>query len=173
MSPPPARSGPSSTSSEARRIQKSGSEAQRSVAAKASGCRAASAPGFFYSAAFVEAGKGGLVWDEARVAELIADPAKFLGGEHRMRYKAITDPAERAPLILAEPPLRRRVGGVARFDLGTEATRQRHLGERHGEPAIAEVMHRVDQPVGDQLFDDLWVNRGWQKVSGASSAGQE
>lgn len=65
------------------------------------GRRAASAPGFFYSAAFVEAGKGGLVWDEEKVAELIADPAKFLGGEHRMRYKAITDPAERAQIVQA------------------------------------------------------------------------
>ncbi len=65
------------------------------------GRRAASAPGFFYSAAFVEAGKAGLVWDEAKVAELIADPEKFLGGQHRMRYKPITDPAEREQIVRA------------------------------------------------------------------------
>jgi cytochrome c len=65
------------------------------------GRRAATAPGFYYSSAFVEAGKGGLIWDEAKVAELISDPAKFLGGEHRMRYKAITDPAEREQIVQA------------------------------------------------------------------------
>lgn len=65
------------------------------------GRRAASAPGFYYSGAFVEAGKSGLVWDEESISELIADPAKFLGGEHRMRYKPITDPAERAEIIAA------------------------------------------------------------------------
>ena len=65
------------------------------------GRRAASAPGFYYSAAFVEAGKAGLVWDEAKVAELIADPEKFLGGRHRMRYKPITDPAEREQIVQA------------------------------------------------------------------------
>lgn len=65
------------------------------------GRRAASAPGFYYSSALVEAGQSGLVWDEARIAELIADPERFLGGEHRMRYKPITDPAERAQIIAA------------------------------------------------------------------------
>lgn len=65
------------------------------------GRRAASAPGFYYSDALVEAGNGGLVWDEAKVAELIADPANFLGGRHRMRYKAITDPAERQQIVQA------------------------------------------------------------------------
>lgn len=65
------------------------------------GRRAGSARGFYYSAAFVNAGRDGLVWDDARVAQLIADPAKFLGGEHRMRYKAITDPQERAQIVAA------------------------------------------------------------------------
>jgi cytochrome c len=65
------------------------------------GRRAASAPGFYYSAALVEAGKGGLVWDERRIAELIADPAKFLGGKHRMRYSPITDPVEREQIVAA------------------------------------------------------------------------
>ena len=65
------------------------------------GRRAASAPGFYYSDALVEAGNGGLVWDEAKVAELIADPASFLGGRHRMRYKAITDPVERQQIVQA------------------------------------------------------------------------
>lgn len=65
------------------------------------GRRAASAPGFYYSSALVEAGKAGLVWDEQTIGQLIADPANFLGGEHRMRYKPITDPAERAQIIAA------------------------------------------------------------------------
>ncbi len=65
------------------------------------GRRAGSAPGFYYSAAFVAAGEGGLVWTDERVAQLISDPAKFLGGEHRMRYKAITDPEERAQIVAA------------------------------------------------------------------------
>lgn len=65
------------------------------------GRRAASAPGFYYSAAFVEAGQAGLVWDEAKVAELLADPERFLGGQHRMRYKPITDPVEREQIVQA------------------------------------------------------------------------
>ncbi len=65
------------------------------------GRRAASAPGFHYSSAFVAAGEAGLVWDDAKVDELIADPAKFLGGDHRMRYKPITDPTARAQIVAA------------------------------------------------------------------------
>jgi cytochrome c len=65
------------------------------------GRRAASAPGFYYSAAFVEAGESGLVWDEASVAQLIADPEKFLDGRHRMRYKPITDPQARTQIVAA------------------------------------------------------------------------
>lgn len=65
------------------------------------GRRAASAPGFHYSASWVKAGEGGLVWDDATVNELIADPAKFLGGDHRMRYEPITDPEERAQIVAA------------------------------------------------------------------------
>lgn len=65
------------------------------------GRRAASAPGFFYSAAFVEAGKAGLAWDDSAVDELIADPEKFLQGRHRMRYKAIVNPEERALIVAA------------------------------------------------------------------------
>ncbi len=65
------------------------------------GRRAASAPGFYYSGALVEAGKNGLVWDEARVEELIANPEAFLGGQHRMRYKPITDPEERRQIVAA------------------------------------------------------------------------
>lgn len=65
------------------------------------GRRAASAPGFYYSAAFVEAGKEGLIWNDALVDQLIADPEKFLEGKHRMRYKPITDPAERAQIVAA------------------------------------------------------------------------
>ena len=65
------------------------------------GRRMASSPGFLYSDAFVEAGRGGAVWDDARVLKLLADPAKFLGGKHRMRFKPITDPAERADIVAA------------------------------------------------------------------------
>jgi len=65
------------------------------------GRRAASAPGFYYSGAMVEAGRNGLVWNEDKVAELIGDPAAFLGGQHRMRYAPITDPAERAQIVAA------------------------------------------------------------------------
>ncbi|NBU24386.1 MAG: hypothetical protein EBS39_01950, partial [Gammaproteobacteria bacterium] len=65
------------------------------------GRRAASAPGFYYSPALVAAGKEGLVWDAARIETLIADPAGFLGGRHRMRYPPIQDPARRAQVVAA------------------------------------------------------------------------
>jgi cytochrome c len=65
------------------------------------GRRAGSAPGFHYSSGFVAAGEGGLVWDDAKVNELIADPEKFLSGNHRMRYKPITDAEERAQIVAA------------------------------------------------------------------------
>ena len=65
------------------------------------GRRAGSAPGFYYSDALVAAGKGGLVWDDEKIAELIADPATFLGGEHRMRYSPIRDPEERRQIVAA------------------------------------------------------------------------
>ncbi len=65
------------------------------------GRRAASAPGFYYSAALVEAGRNGLVWNDEKVAELIGDPTAFLGGQHRMRYAPITDPAARAEIVAA------------------------------------------------------------------------
>jgi len=65
------------------------------------GRRAASASGFYYSAAVVEAGQNGLIWNDASVAELIGDPAKFLDGKHRMRYAPITDPIEREQIVAA------------------------------------------------------------------------
>jgi cytochrome c len=65
------------------------------------GRRAGSARGFFYSAAFVEAGEAGFTWDDARVAELIANPEAFLEGKHRMRYKPITDAAAREQIVAA------------------------------------------------------------------------
>jgi len=65
------------------------------------GRRAASAAGFYYSEAFVSAGRDGLVWDEQTIEQLIADPERFLGGRHRMRYKAITDPEDRRQIVLA------------------------------------------------------------------------
>lgn len=65
------------------------------------GRRAASAPGFYYSTAFIEAGEAGLVWDEEQIAALIADPEKFLEGRHRMRYKPITDPSARQQIVAA------------------------------------------------------------------------
>ncbi len=65
------------------------------------GRRAASATGFYYSEAFVLAGRDGLIWDEQTIEQLIADPERFLGGRHRMRYKAITDPEDRRQIVLA------------------------------------------------------------------------
>jgi cytochrome c len=65
------------------------------------GRRVASAPGFYYSEALVNAGQQGLIWDSELLERLIADPAKFLDGEHRMRYKAIDDPAAREQIIAA------------------------------------------------------------------------
>lgn len=65
------------------------------------GRRLASAPGFYYSEALVAAGEQGQVWDTALIESLIADPALFLNGEHRMRYKAITDPTARAEIVAA------------------------------------------------------------------------
>lgn len=65
------------------------------------GRRVASAPGFFYSSALVKAGEQGVVWDRELIEQLIADPAVFLDGEHRMRYKAIEDPAARADIVTA------------------------------------------------------------------------
>ena len=65
------------------------------------GRRAASAPGFYSSEALVEAGRNGLVWNVEKVAELIGDPEKFLGGRHRMRYAPITDPEARVQIVAA------------------------------------------------------------------------
>ena len=65
------------------------------------GRRMASAPGFYYSSAFVDAGRAGAVWDDAKVLELLADPGQFLGGRHRMRFKPITDASERADIVAA------------------------------------------------------------------------
>jgi cytochrome c len=65
------------------------------------GRRAASAPGFYYSSALVEAGETGLIWDDVMIEQLIADPAQFLNGEHRMRYKAIEDPVARKQIVAA------------------------------------------------------------------------
>jgi cytochrome c len=63
------------------------------------GRRAASAPGFYYSPALVEAGQGGLDWDEASIDRLLADPAAFLDGRHRMRYAPIDDAAARKQVV--------------------------------------------------------------------------
>jgi cytochrome c len=65
------------------------------------GRRAGSAAGFYYSEAWVAAGKSGLTWDDQKVAELIADPAAFLEGKHRMRYKAIPNADERGQIVAA------------------------------------------------------------------------
>ncbi|MFZ9871469.1 MAG: hypothetical protein ACO329_02860 [Steroidobacteraceae bacterium] len=65
------------------------------------GRRAASAAGFYYSEAFVSAGRAGLMWDDESIDQLIADPEQFLGGKHRMRYKAITDPEDRRQIVRA------------------------------------------------------------------------
>jgi len=63
------------------------------------GRRAASAPGFYYSSTFVAAGESGLIWNEETIAELIADPERFLEGKHRMRYKAIVDAEARSAIV--------------------------------------------------------------------------
>ena len=63
--------------------------------------RAASAAGFMFSSAWVKAGNDGLVWDARSIDELIKDPAAFLGGGGRMRYKPLPDAAERAEIISA------------------------------------------------------------------------
>jgi len=65
------------------------------------GRRAGSAAGFYYSAAFVAAGEKGLVWDDANLQDLLADPEKFLEGKHRMRYKAIVSGEDRAAIVAA------------------------------------------------------------------------
>lgn len=65
------------------------------------GRRAGSAAGFYYSDAFVEAGNAGLVWDDAKVDELIANPETFLGGRHRMRYAPVEDPEARRQIVAA------------------------------------------------------------------------
>jgi cytochrome c len=65
------------------------------------GRRAGSAPGFYYSDAVVEIGRSGFAWNDERVAELIGNPAAFLGGRHRMRYTPITDPVEREQIVAA------------------------------------------------------------------------
>ena len=65
------------------------------------GRRAASVAGFRFSSAWVEAGNAGLVWDERSIDALIKDPAAFLNGGGRMRYKPLPDAAERAQIIAA------------------------------------------------------------------------
>jgi cytochrome c2 len=65
------------------------------------GRRAGSAAGFYYSDAFVQAGQAGLVWDDANIDELIANPEAFLGGRHRMRYAPVADPEARRQIVAA------------------------------------------------------------------------
>jgi cytochrome c len=58
------------------------------------GRKAGTAPGFAYSAAVRNAG---FVWDEARLDQWLAGPAKLLPGS-RMGF-AVADPADRADII--------------------------------------------------------------------------
>ncbi|MEI9902126.1 MAG: cytochrome c family protein [Hyphomicrobium sp.] len=62
------------------------------------GRRAASAPGFNYSDAMQEAGNGGLVWTEAKLAEFIEAPDVFVP-DNVMASPGIKNPSERADLI--------------------------------------------------------------------------
>jgi cytochrome c len=80
------------------------------------GRQAGSVEGFKYGASLVEAGEGGLIWDETSVAAYVADPKAYLkevtgdgkakskmsfklkkGGEDVAAYLATVSPAPEAP----------------------------------------------------------------------------
>jgi cytochrome c2 len=57
---------------------------------------------FIIRKALAAAGRDGLVWDEARITQLISDPAKFLNGAHRMRAtKRSSIPRSASKLVAA------------------------------------------------------------------------
>lgn len=63
------------------------------------GRAAGSVEGYKYSATVIE--KAGEIgnWDEAKVAQFIADPKKFLGGKSKMSFK-LKKPADQAAVIV-------------------------------------------------------------------------
>lgn len=64
------------------------------------GQRAATAPNFYFSRAMAEAGRNGLVWDDATLDRFLAGPDQFLPGTSMaISIGPITDPATRAALI--------------------------------------------------------------------------
>jgi cytochrome c2/cytochrome b561 len=64
------------------------------------GQQAATAPNFHYSRAMAEAGRGGLVWDDATLDRFLADPDAFLPGTSMaISIGPITDAATRAAVI--------------------------------------------------------------------------
>jgi cytochrome c2/cytochrome b561 len=64
------------------------------------GQRAATVPNFYYSKAMAEAGRTGLVWDDATLDKFLAGPDQFLPGTSMaISIGPITDPATRAAVI--------------------------------------------------------------------------
>lgn len=64
------------------------------------GQRAATAPNFYYSKAMTEAGRNGLVWDDATLDKFLAGPDQFLPGTSMaISIGPITDPQTRAAVI--------------------------------------------------------------------------
>jgi len=62
------------------------------------GRRAATRPGYIYSAALKEAGEKGLVWTEADLADYIKAPRKKVPGT-KMGYRPVTDDQKIADII--------------------------------------------------------------------------
>ena len=64
------------------------------------GQRAATAPNFYYSRAMAEAGRNGLVWDDATLDRFLAGPDQFLPGTSMtISIGPIADPQTRAAVI--------------------------------------------------------------------------
>ena len=64
------------------------------------GQRAATAPNFYYSKAMADAGRNGLVWDDATLDKFLAGPDEFLPGTSMaISIGPITDPQTRAAII--------------------------------------------------------------------------
>jgi len=62
------------------------------------GRKAGTHEGFKYSQAMVEAGEGGLVWDEATIAEYLKDPKGFIKG-NKMAFPGLKKDDEVANVI--------------------------------------------------------------------------
>lgn len=64
------------------------------------GQKAATVPNFHYSKAMADAGRGGLVWDDAALDKFLADPDGYMPGTSMaITIGPITDPATRAAVI--------------------------------------------------------------------------